>query len=73
MTIIKPEQEFDMRKSKGHVMFTQVYEYFIHEEQGDLYRAPLCNPVMRDGYRGGARWEAPAHMAAEWLNSVPMV
>lgn len=53
-------------ESEGHVGTLGVYEYFTHHESGgDLYRAPLYNPVV-NGYRQGARWQCPAHMADEW-------
>ena len=44
-------------KSIGHVEFLGTFEYFIRN--GELYRAPIHNPVFPDGYRVG-RWEAPA-------------
>lgn len=53
-------------KSKNHKTTIGNFEYFTHNN-GDLYRAPIANPVMPDGYRGGARWQAPSHMVEEWL------
>lgn len=55
--------------SKGHIANIGEFEYFTLDS-GDLYRAPLANPIMPDGYRGGGRWEAPVHMAAEWLDTI---
>ena len=49
------------QKSKGHVQFSNDSEYFIWNN-GELYRAPLHACMGTDGYRLGARWEAPAHM-----------
>ena len=48
-------------KSKGHRGFILGYEYYVHHFNGHLYRAPIANPVMPDGYRAG-RWEGPPHM-----------
>lgn len=53
-------------QSTGHKMNLGKWEYFTFSN-GDLYRAPLANPIMTDGYRGGARWEAPKHMVDSWL------
>jgi len=52
-------------QSTGHRMNLGKWEYFTIAN-GDLYRAPLANPVV-NGMRGGARWEAPAHMVETWL------
>ncbi len=51
-----------MNNSTGHIANIGTFEYFIFNN-GELFRAPLHNPVMTDGYRGGARWEAPAWAA----------
>jgi hypothetical protein len=49
-------------KSKGHVAFIGEYEYFVHEEDANLYMASSHNPIDTLGYRQGARWEAlPSH------------
>lgn len=49
-----------MDKSIGHKEFIGDYEYWI-SPSGDLYQAPISNPIMIDGRRCG-RWEAPPHM-----------
>ena len=36
-------------------------EYFMLNDQ--LYRARVSNPLDGNGYRMGARWQAPAHLA----------
>jgi len=43
--------------SKDHIGYDEEYEYFYKNKA--LFRAPLGNPVMPDGYRGGGRWVAP--------------
>jgi len=43
-----------MEQSTGHKMNLGKWEYFTFSN-GDLYRAPLANPIMTDGYCGGAR------------------
>lgn len=58
--------------SKGHIGWIDSMsgkyqlEYFIHKN-GELYRAPDYGYIDIDGYRSGARWEAPAHMIDEKL------
>ena len=46
-----------IKESKGHVYFSENFEYFIREDTGHLYRAPKYRPIFPDGYRQG-RWEA---------------
>ncbi len=53
---VSSEQE---GQSKGHVENIGEYEYF-KGPQGDLYRAPLANPIGYDGWRQGGRLEATA-------------
>jgi len=36
-------------------------EYFLFNDE--LYRARVSNPLDVNGYRMGARWQAPAHLA----------
>lgn len=43
-----------MEKSIGHIMFAGSHELFLRD--GEVYVAPINNPVMTDGYRCG-RWE----------------
>lgn len=62
-------QETRPTQSKGHQANIGKFEYFTLES-GELYRAPLANPIMTDGYRGGARWEAPVHMAKDWMETI---
>jgi len=53
----------DQKKfSRGHLGVINGLEYFIFEN-GDLYRAPFNNPIDINGWRQGARWQAPAHLA----------
>lgn len=40
-------------------------EYFLFS--GELYRARMANPLDVNGYRMGARWQAPAHLADEFF------
>jgi len=46
----------DLEKSKGHVIFSQGFE-FIHGRDGALYKAPLNCPIGMHGFRSGARFE----------------
>lgn len=55
------------KKSAGHVEFIGAFEYFVRD--GELWRAKIDYPVQHDGYRIG-RWEAPAWMAEQWLETV---
>lgn len=48
-------------QSRGHIAIIDCCEYGVFElfrRGGDIYRAPVHNPVMTDGYRCG-RWEGP--------------
>jgi len=56
----------DNAKSTGHVMFFGNEEVF-RDAEGNLYRAPRNRPI-EGGQRLGARWEAPPHMAQEFIN-----
>ena len=53
--------------SLHHLAVVGDFEFFTNAA-GDLYRARINLPIGPDGYRQGARWEAPAHMAVEMLN-----
>ncbi len=44
-------------RSIGSIGFAGVWEFIIGPT-GDLYRAPVYNPLDLDGYRQGARFEA---------------
>lgn len=57
-----------LEKSKGHIGFAGVFEYFW-AANGDLYRAPKNNPVFPDGYRCG-RFESTAVVAPYFLKMV---
>jgi hypothetical protein len=56
-------ETFDAEKSKGHIAFIDDVELF-KRANGDLYRAPISDVIMPDGYRSG-RWEAYANKADE--------
>jgi hypothetical protein len=56
-------------KSRGHLEIIGDYEYYIVEETGDLYRAPVWNVLDRNGYRNG-RWEGPAHLAESRMTAI---
>jgi len=53
-----------MDKSTNHLFFYSTFEYFTHENA--VYRAPIANPIMRNGYRNGARFEG-------YLHSLPLL
>lgn len=53
--------------SKGHVAVKGKYEWFIHKT-GGLYRASLDKYIGKDGYRMGARREAPPHLITARLD-----
>ena len=52
-------------KSKNHVAFIGNEEYFTGEN-GDLFRAPIGNPMER-GYRAGARFECTKAALPLWM------
>lgn len=65
-TITAREQE----KSHNHIAFLGGAEYFTRlDDNGkhQLYRANVYNPVQLDGYRAGARWQAPEHLINSYL------
>lgn len=49
-----------IRLSDGHLGIAANFEYFMIGEY--LYRAPMTNPVMPNGYRGGARFQMPRRL-----------
>ena len=52
---------------KGHREFIGPWDYFTTDD-GQLYRGPSSAPLdCITGYRMGARWEAPAHLADQFL------
>jgi hypothetical protein len=53
---------------QGHVALIAGLEYFFVGDQ--LYRARFSNPLDIDGYRNGARWQCPRHMAESYLQQV---
>ena len=56
--------------SKGHIGTIAGLEYF-KTETGDLYRARVSNPIdTLTGYRQGARWEMPPHMADNYFEMI---
>lgn len=52
-------------ESEGHVAWVWDFEYIIIG--GELYRAPASNPLDVRGIRLGARWQAPSHMADDYM------
>lgn len=65
-TIEMQEQD----KSQGHVAIIGNYEYFIRKDSSgkdQLYRSSITNYIAVDGYRAGARWQAPEHMINDYL------
>jgi hypothetical protein len=54
--LTKIYESVDIKKSKGHIKFiwNNTYEYF--DRNGEVFLAPVHNPIMTDGYRSG-RWE----------------
>ena len=66
---VKSAQKFRhpvVERSKGHLGFLSGKWEFYKADNGDLYRAPVENPVMPDGRRCG-RFEATAATAATAL------
>ena len=53
------------QNSKYHVGNIDGFEYFKDAPDGALYRAPLYGYIQPNGFRSGARWEMPSHMADE--------
>ena len=53
--------------SVGHVAFIGEFEFFTVED-GNLYRARKDRGLDVNGYRQGARWEAPPHMVENTLS-----
>lgn len=51
-------------KSAGHVLFTERYEFFL-DDRGELWKASRT-AAFANGRRL-ARWEAPAHLAAAFI------
>ena len=56
-------------RSKNYLGTIAGLEYFTIDN-GNLYRARVGNPIDRSGYRQGARWQAPAHMAKSWYDRI---
>jgi hypothetical protein len=52
--------------SKGHRAFCGNFELFVGPK-GDLWRAKRTAHLNGSGYRTGARWEAPSHMADDFI------
>lgn len=42
-------------RSHGHLFNSEHCEYYA--QNGEIYAAPLGNPLDLDGYRQGGRWE----------------
>lgn len=64
------ERQEPQEKSRNHITFLAGMEYFTRIDDNDkhqLYRANENNPVQRDGYRAGARWQCPEHMINDYL------
>lgn len=57
--------------SQGHITVLNGLEYFLRN--GELYRASISNYVAPDGYRVGARWQAPAHLVSSTLEMLGIV
>lgn len=55
------------RKSVGHVLFTEQHEYFV-DDAGVLWKASR-SAAFANGRRLG-RWEAPAHLAAAFIEQM---
>jgi hypothetical protein len=55
------------KRSKNHIAFINNREYFL-DEQGNLYKAPADNPLDIQGYRQGARFEAPPHLVDAFVS-----
>jgi hypothetical protein len=55
------------KKSKGHIGFTKIYEYFKFGK--DIWRAPIENEVS-GGIRNGARFESTE---AAWIYISPKI
>jgi len=53
---------------KGHVAIIGKLEYFFFDDK--LYRAQFSNPIDQNGYRQGARWQCPKHMAQAYIQQV---
>jgi hypothetical protein len=54
--------------SQGHIVVLNGLEYFLRN--GELYRASVANYIANDGYRVGARWQAPAHLVKSTLSTL---
>lgn len=54
-----------MERSHNHQGFYGTREYFLHA--GQLFSANRANPLNRNGYRQGARWECYARDAESFL------
>lgn len=63
---VNPDSVVQPETSNGHKAFLGTFEYFLIET-GELYRAPLANPLGVDGYRQGGRFESTASMAERAL------
>ena len=56
-------------RSLGHVAFAGRFEYFV-VDGGDVYRAPVENPMRCDvAIRNGARFVGTRAWAEYWLDS----
>ena len=55
-------------KSTNHIAILNGLEYFLRN--GELYRASVLNFVGNDGYRVGARRQAPAHLVSSTLETL---
>jgi hypothetical protein len=62
-------QRESIEKSKGHLGFLGIFEYF-QTEDGTLYRAYARNWNDQNGYKVGARFEAtPTTARAVWQHA----
>lgn len=58
--------EAPVAMSKGSEGVVGGYEYF-RDEEGNLYKASTTYPINPQGYRSGAMFEAPPHLANYFL------
>jgi hypothetical protein len=54
--LVKIYENLNLEKSKGHIKFIWNNTYEYYDRDGEVYLAPIHNPIMPDGYRSG-RWE----------------
>ena len=47
----------DRKLSRGHIGTRRIYGLEFYEQEGNVYAAPIVNPLDLEGYRQGGRWE----------------